>query len=85
MVVSLKCKNCGEVYKVELSAEQYQMLKSGDYLIQEILPDLDPGIRELFISGICPICWNAMFPEEDDYDWVYLSNYPSLGDRICHR
>lgn len=68
MVIELQCVQCGELYEVEISAEQYQMLTSGQYLIQEVLPDLDPGIREMFISGICPICWNAMFPEEDDYD-----------------
>ena len=37
--------------------------------IQDIIPNVSPAYREMFISGICPECWNKMFGcEEEDED-----------------
>ena len=29
--------------------------------IREIVPELSPDYREMFISGTCPTCWDNMF------------------------
>lgn len=34
-------------------------------LIQHIFPYLTEGDREMFISGICPVCWDEMFAKEE--------------------
>lgn len=41
----------------------------GDYHlgnIQDEMPSMPKGIREAFISGICPKCWDKTFPPSDD-------------------
>ena len=40
--------------------------------IQEIVPELSPDYREMFISEICPTCWDNMFAppsmEEESFE-----------------
>lgn len=36
--------------------------------IQDIFPDMDPSYREMFISNICPECWDKMFSDEEGTD-----------------
>ena len=64
VTVDIKCVSCGEVYHVHITPEQYHKICERKECIQDILPDVEPGIRELFISGICPECWNNLFKEE---------------------
>lgn len=33
--------------------------------IQDIIPNVSPAYREMFISGICPECWDKMFGCEE--------------------
>jgi hypothetical protein len=35
-------------------------------LIQDAMPDVSRDMREMFISGTCPKCWDAMFNNEDE-------------------
>lgn len=71
--VSVKCIHCGKEYKILMSKDQYTRIinryQIGEH-IQDILPEVSADIRELFISQICPICWDNMFKgndEEDEY------------------
>lgn len=64
MIVETKCPLCNEVHYVECSEEGYKALRNGK-LAQVALPDLSPEKREMLISGICPKCWDHVFPEED--------------------
>ena len=34
--------------------------------IQDIIPELAPEMRELFISGMCPKFWDKLFSFEDE-------------------
>ena len=34
--------------------------------IQDIIPELAPEMRELFISGMCPKCWDKLFSFENE-------------------
>lgn len=36
--------------------------------VQDLFPDLSPAERELFVSGVCGVCWDVMFPPEDEED-----------------
>ena len=64
VTVSVECVSCGKVYHIDMTQEQYDRLLERKECIQDILPEVEPGIRELVISGICPECWNNMFKEE---------------------
>lgn len=64
MIVETKCPLCNKVHYVECSEEGYKALQEGEFA-QVALPDLSPEEREMLMSGICPQCWDLMFPEED--------------------
>jgi hypothetical protein len=37
----------------------------GGELIQNAFPDMDPGERELLITGTHDACWDKLFSEEE--------------------
>jgi hypothetical protein len=42
--------------------------QSRSQFAQDVFPELDAETRERFISGVCPPCWEEMYPEEEEYD-----------------
>ena len=66
MTVSIKCKECGKEYKFDITKEQYNKYISGEYLITDIFPEISSELREMFISRICPDCWNKIFSEYEE-------------------
>ena len=61
MEIVVNCKCCGKPVKIEMTDDQYNKYIGGDDLIQNIFPELSPGIREMLISGTCPDCWKKIF------------------------
>ena len=64
VVYQVRCPECGEMKKIELSVEEYENLQryyAGEGLIQDMLPDIEPPIRELLKGGMCGECWIGMF------------------------
>lgn len=60
--IDIRCPFCGGISSVELTDEQYEAVKNrGSRRIQDVVPDLSPDVRELFISGICSRCWDELF------------------------
>ena len=66
MTASIKCKECGKEYKFDITEEQYNKYISGEGLIQDIFPEISSELREMFISRICPDCWNKIFKEYEE-------------------
>lgn len=50
------CTNCGKVFYIPATAEQYERVTNGRECIQYILPKATAGERELFVSGWCGCC-----------------------------
>lgn len=63
----IKCRFCGREYTLLMPAKAYTDWKHGA-AIQDALPMLSPGERELLISGICGDCFDALTKELDDDD-----------------
>ena len=64
VVYQVRCPECDEMKKIELSVEEYENLQryyAGEGLIQDMLPDIEPPIRELLKGGMCGECWIGMF------------------------
>ena len=63
------CVFCGEMHEIWVSADDYWDWEP-DMHVQDVFPYLSPEEREMLISGICPDCWEKMFPpeEEDEED-----------------
>ena len=67
--VNVPCGFCNTEYKVEMTESQFNELMSPHRRhIQDIIPDLAPEIRELFISGMCPKCCYKLFSFENEQE-----------------
>jgi len=63
-----RCEHCGTNYDIFLCYEDFFAWQNNEGFIQELMPYLTPGERELIISGTCDRCWELMFDsfEEDE-------------------
>ena len=65
--VNVPCGFCHTEHKVEMTESQFNELMSPHRRhIQDIIPELAPEMRELFISGMCPKCWDKLFNFENE-------------------
>ena len=55
------CPFCGNKSFVDVTGDDYFAWVAGD-LIQDAFPYLSAGEREVIKTGICPACWDGMFP-----------------------
>ena len=59
------CPKCNGTNEVRFSLDSYRRWNQGA-LIQEAIPELNADEREMLMTGICPGCWDKMFPEDDE-------------------
>lgn len=63
--ISINCFCCNNRYEMQgFSHDQAERLYNRGITgekIQDIIPDVDKGWREMFISSTCPECWKKMF------------------------
>ena len=59
------CPMCNKAQILKVDPEDLEKYLSGA-LVQDAFPNLSPEDRELFVTGICPDCWNKMFGGEDN-------------------
>lgn len=56
----VKCRSCGETQIIYAFSNDVELWESG-LNIQESMPYLTPGEREMLISGTCDNCWDKLF------------------------
>jgi hypothetical protein len=59
--LEITCYKCSEVEELKVSVSDFNNWDIQGNMVQYAFPELDKTIRELFISGICGICWEKMF------------------------
>ena len=64
-IESPACMHCNETTMIEITAPQLWAMNNGAHA-QEVLPDTPAEIRERFISGTCPTCWNRIFGTDEE-------------------
>ncbi len=65
------CTTCRKEKIIPMTSEQYIRLDYGlsqGIHIQDVVPDLAPEWREMFISGMCPDCWNEFIEATKEPD-----------------
>ena len=67
-VEALPCMVCHKSSLVQITEYEYYQLKSGEGHVQDIFPDIDPGFREMLITGTHSDCWDKMFADADADD-----------------
>ena len=65
MKIQRVCPICHQLQTIEVENNQYNRWMAGEN-IQIAFPNLTPNQREILISGICPKCWDNIFPDEDE-------------------
>ena len=61
MILEVTCRSCSKNHSIKVPSEGHEEWMQGA-LIQNALPELSEGERELLISGTCDDCWDEMFP-----------------------
>ena len=56
-ILTICCSECGHAHEVPMTQDQLDALMMKKDLIQNILPDTDPAIREVFKTGWCEVCY----------------------------
>lgn len=59
------CPQCDGHNFVRVYLDEYLLWQSGVNL-QVAMPEMSLEKRELLITGMCPTCWNAAFPADDE-------------------
>jgi hypothetical protein len=60
-----ECILCGKKFILEVDYNDLLMWQEGDKHIQDALPYLTDGERELLISGVCEKCFDDMYGDEE--------------------
>lgn len=69
--VTEQCCMCGANVPLKVYQKDYEEFKYNPHRrhIQDIFPYLTNEDREMFISQVCPVCWNDMFSDEEDEEY----------------
>jgi len=60
--VSVDCVSCGEGYVFGVSESGYNAWREGAN-VAIAFPELSAASREMFISGVCGVCWTNIMLE----------------------
>lgn len=63
--LSIRCNLCHCEYTVCVNKDSYKKWKNTEGFIQDLMPELSAGERELIISKTCDNCFDMLF---DLYD-----------------
>ena len=64
--MNIPCRECDREYDIPVTNEQLLRHYNHEALAQVIWPDITAPLRELLISGICPVCWEEMFASMEE-------------------
>jgi len=65
-IITVTCKLCKEQHEVSADYRDFINWKGSGQVIQKAMPYLTPSERELLISGICEVCWDKMFDNDEE-------------------
>ena len=64
----IDCVQCGHEFTMMANEMDVANWREGSVFIQDAMPYLSDGERELFISGTCGACFDKMFPPDSEND-----------------
>jgi hypothetical protein len=72
--IKITCTCCKKPVEIPgVDAEKLEAIQVGRSMgmsIQSIIPEVSPDYREIFISGICPTCWDNMFGSDEEEESI---------------
>lgn len=61
------CQVCNEVSFLDLDPDKVQRWQQGAH-VQNVWPEFDANKRELLMTGTHAVCWDVLFPPDEDDD-----------------
>ena len=62
VTIKRTCVRCGNIVPIQVEEDDLKLYNSENRPhVQDCFPYLTPDEREMFISGICKVCWDDMF------------------------
>ena len=68
VTIATRCGRCGDSYELVIPTHEWEAYIGGK-LIQDALPSLTAGERELLLSHTCDACWRNIFRIELNSRW----------------
>jgi len=65
--MTIDCVKCKETQSITVGSEDLANWHNGD-LIQDAMPYLSAGEREVLVSGTCGACFDKMFGDEEEIE-----------------
>lgn len=63
-LVKVPCVFCKTVHTIEVPKKGCIEYMIGEKHVQQCFPELSAELREMFISGVCPECFDKTFGDE---------------------
>lgn len=63
-LVKIPCVFCKTVHTIEVPNKGMLEYQSGKKHVQHCFPELSASLREMFISGVCPTCFDKTFGDK---------------------
>jgi hypothetical protein len=73
--ITKRCRNCRTDISLRVHTEDVEKYDNG-MSVQDAFPYLTPGEREMFISQFCEACFDAMFKDSEEEDYVQGDDLP---------
>lgn len=67
--VKIGCVDCGDVTFIPCTVDQIERRLDGES-VNTAFPEMGLDLREMFISGICPKCWNKIFGDVEEAEEI---------------
>lgn len=76
-----ECACCKSEQSVVIPGPELYAYRSGQ-LIQDAMPSVSLDEREFLISGTCPACWDKLFGNDDDEEFLESCMDPDILEPI---
>lgn len=63
--VLIECPHCKRTFEIVVGLTDFENFQKG-MNVGEAFPYLNADLREMFLSQICPECWNEIFSTEEE-------------------
>lgn len=81
--VEKTCNMCEQTFTFEVDEVGFELWRAGHGHIQDLLPTLAVGFRELLISETCSDCFDSIMVDDEEYEYEdehYAYEYDSDSD-----
>lgn len=65
VVLTSTCPECGKQHFLGMTTADFRAY-AAERLADEVFPDEPADVRELLITGVCPECWDKLFPNDEE-------------------